>query len=386
MASIFAPFVLRRLGKHARYTCVTDHRQTQTLSAVTAFYPSDDYQLELVQVLFRHGERISDKEEIYKTDPYDEVFKGYGYGQLTKAGHRREYRIGQLLRQRYGDFLGDFNNSHVYAYSTNSDRTKMSLQLVLAGLYPPTARTSWSDKINWLPIPTYYDKDEDNFLTVYYTCDEYLKLYHQVPRLPEMQEKLKKYQSFYNALQKKTGADTSTPYSVYLIYCNVRAALSLDLPLPDWCSKEDYKILEELTTIALQSYTHTPSMKRTTAGLIIQEFLKNTNGEDGRKIYLYGAHDINVAVFTNAHNFSGIPDIPDYGSTVIFEKLRGKDNQVYIRMFLWTGVSETLMPLKLDNCQQTCLLSDYTNIVKGLLPDDFTKRCTSRKNISIPNT
>lgn len=78
----------------------------------------------------------------------------------------REYRIGTMLKERYGKFLGDiYRPSDVYAYSTDHDRTKMSLQLVLAGLYHPNPLQTWNQNLSWMPIPIYYMPEKiDNML------------------------------------------------------------------------------------------------------------------------------------------------------------------------------------------------------------------------------
>lgn len=61
-----------------------------------------------------------------------------------------------MLRQRYSTFFGRSHTyGSVYAYSTDVDRTKMSLQLVLAGIYPPTLTDS--GRIELSPIPAYYE-------------------------------------------------------------------------------------------------------------------------------------------------------------------------------------------------------------------------------------
>ena len=59
-----------------------------------------------------------------------------------------------MLRQRYSTFLGgSYKYGSVYAYSSDIDRTKMSLQLVLAGIYPPTLNDG--GYIQLFPIPTH---------------------------------------------------------------------------------------------------------------------------------------------------------------------------------------------------------------------------------------
>lgn len=62
-----------------------------------------------------------------------------------------------MLRQRYNHFLESiYRPRNIYAVSTDVDRTKMSLQLMLAGLYPPDARQMWNSDLPWLAIPTHY--------------------------------------------------------------------------------------------------------------------------------------------------------------------------------------------------------------------------------------
>lgn len=57
----------------------------------------------------------------------------------------------------------------------------------------------------------------------------------------------------------------------------------------------------------------------------------NVGDAKSRKIYLYGAHDTNIGALARS---LGIPNhqIPAYGSTIIFEKLRDKEGSVYVRV------------------------------------------------------
>ncbi|XP_016841023.1 venom acid phosphatase Acph-1-like isoform X2 [Nasonia vitripennis] len=97
-----------------------------------------------------------------------------GYGQLTNRGKLQEYRLGEMLRKRYTEFLnGTYNPENVYAYSSNFDRTKISLQLVLASLFPPTPELIWKKDLNWMPIPIHYlPKKLDPFFYSH-TCPKY---------------------------------------------------------------------------------------------------------------------------------------------------------------------------------------------------------------------
>lgn len=92
---------------------------------------------------------------------------------FIQIGKKLEYDIGLFLRDRYKNFLNDhYKAEEVYAYSTDIHRTKMSLQLVLAGLYPPTDLTIWNPNLMWSPIP--YNNVPAEF--------DILMKYHDFPR------------------------------------------------------------------------------------------------------------------------------------------------------------------------------------------------------------
>jgi len=94
-----------------------------------------DAKTKLVIEFIRHGARSP----IVKLD----FFKNLTWenpGELTEVGERQHYLLGRLRRQQYIEteqFLPEeFNSSLFYLYSTNFNRTQMSLQSYLLGLYP----------------------------------------------------------------------------------------------------------------------------------------------------------------------------------------------------------------------------------------------------------
>lgn len=84
-----------------------------------------------------------------------------------QAGKKRCYDIGTALRQRYDGFINaSYHYSVVEGTSSYLMRTKESLQLALAGLFPPTEELRWSQDLNWIPIGTFYDKREEDKVIV----------------------------------------------------------------------------------------------------------------------------------------------------------------------------------------------------------------------------
>lgn len=77
------------------------------------------------------------------------------------------YNLGKLLRVRYHTFLGDLYTSEIVdPTSTAYERTRMTILLVLAGLFPPAPSQKWHDSLNWSPIPYNYDKPSKDFVSI----------------------------------------------------------------------------------------------------------------------------------------------------------------------------------------------------------------------------
>lgn len=110
---------------------------------------------------------------------------------------------------------------------------------------------------------------------------------------------------------------------------------NMNFYLPYWYNpkvKEQFIAVEELIRDA---YVSTPELRKLGPGPLIKTFVENMNlngtFKNPRKIYLYSAHDTNIAMFTRAHSISEFR-YPPFGSAVILEKLRDEKNQVYVRV------------------------------------------------------
>lgn len=76
--------------------------------------------------------------------------------------------MGQYFRRRYNDLLGDrYSFKKVYVQSSDFDRTLMSAQANLAGLFAPNDGEKWHDEILWQPIPVHtMPRKLDNIIAI----------------------------------------------------------------------------------------------------------------------------------------------------------------------------------------------------------------------------
>ena len=97
-------------------------------------------------------------------------------------GKLEQYELGKWLRLTYGKFLPPkYSNFDISVRSTDVDRTLMSAESNLAGLYPPTESDSWFKDIKWQPIPIHtIPEKEDAVLAGHKSCPKYDQLYSEL--------------------------------------------------------------------------------------------------------------------------------------------------------------------------------------------------------------
>ncbi|EFN78071.1 Testicular acid phosphatase-like protein [Harpegnathos saltator] len=335
--------------------------------------------LELVQVLMRHGQRTPLLKEFYPKDIYNESsYEPWGISQLTNDGKMTEYRIGTMLRRRYDAFLGPlYHPRDVYAISTDLDRTKMSLQLALAGLYPPQGNQQWNPDLNWFGIPTNYMPGKVDLMRS--SCPSYAAALEEVKNTNEIRDKVAFYHDFFKFLSRKTGLTITEPMQVYELYNGLTAQKSMNLTLPEWCTDEVYRMMQELVLLEYDIRSYTTQLKRLNGGFLVKKFIDNMNPkikhDVKRKIYIYSGHEVNIAAFAKAHNITDNETLPDFGSTFVVEKLRDEHFNFYVRIFYWTGITQKLLLMKLKHCDDVCPMDIYLELMRDVIPSDEEATC-----------
>ncbi|OXU31396.1 hypothetical protein TSAR_005847 [Trichomalopsis sarcophagae] len=361
---------------------------------------TNDLTLQLVQVVFRHGARTPSRAEALRVNVTNSaIYWPEGHLQLTNVGKQQAYKLGTFLRKKYDQFLGPYNPQEYYALSTGYTRTMMSLQLALAGLFPPAIQDLWSNKLHWRPVPFYRNPiDLDITLAPHQTklCKD---LYHEtINNSIDFQRNLSKYTEFLENMENRTGFAFKKDFlynSVWTLYAiDYHASINhflnngqeketvtlienpfnfqkaMGLPLPDIYTQNDsvYATIREVSKLSVDGMSMTPQLNRLNGGTLVRQFIeninKNRNAARPKKMYLYCSHDGTLHAFSKAQDFEAFY-LPPFGSALIMEKYADSQKSEYLRMLAWDPANgEQVETVKIGNCDELCPFKDYLEIVK----------------------
>ncbi|PBC32120.1 Testicular acid phosphatase [Apis cerana cerana] len=337
--------------------------------------------MELYHV-FRHGEKVPHKEaQNYPNDPYrDYSYYPLGNGDLTNEGKLREYKIGKMLREHYNQYFGpDYWPEKIYARSTFIPRTQLSVQLVLAGLFPPSEKQTWNPDLPWIPTHSFFVPHKHDNLMFPYNCPKYKEEYNEFLKSNEAQNLLGKYKYVMNYLTERSGKVINTTSDILHFYNLLKEQGNQNLTLPKWTEAVYPALLKEIVALHFKLRSYTNTLKRLNGGLLIRKIVEDIKlyiagrlKPYDRKAFFFSGHEMNVAAVVRALELDE-PIIPLYGSTIILETLRDKKKNYYIRVLFWSG--EQLKYKTIPGCTELCPLYDFFGIVKDIIPNDDEYHC-----------
>lgn len=373
----------------------------------------DPLEVVFVTVIYRHGDRTP--VDVYPTDPYkDRSNWPVGFGQLTSRGKRMQYNLGRYLRNRYGALLGDeYDEKVIYVRSTDVDRTLMSAESNLAGLYPPKGDQLWKKDIPWQPIPVHtVQLGADNLLSSHSHCPRMTELIDDVLTSAEVTSINEKYQWLYDYLAQNINATVDNMKDVNYLFDTLFIETVYNKTLPLWTKKvypEKMRYLHDLS-FTLDTWTH--ELKRLRAGPLISNIVETyVNVSTGRfpgdaddhgaaaehklhrvrKMNMYSAHDTTLSSFLNGLGMFDPPIAPPYASCIMIELLAGPQSGDHFVRFYYRNETQVTSDaadradpqpylLQLPGCETTCPLERFEELTKPLRPRNWERECRSESD------
>ncbi|XP_022919671.1 venom acid phosphatase Acph-1-like [Onthophagus taurus] len=305
--------------RKTKFLCLFKNR-----NAIERLFNTDQKSLVLLHTIFRHGDRTPDQSSSYPSDPYkDHDYSPYGHGQLTNPGKLRAYKLGEFLRNRYGSFLGNFYvPEHIDAWASDFDRTKMTLQLVLAALYPPEDHQVWHQDVKWQPIPYISPpRDRDNIFLAFMCNKKALEEYDR--HVKEVRQDIfKPYEDIIKFVEEKSNLKITNPRVMFAIACTLGTQEAMGLELPAWTKSIWPNDIEEVAMKEFDVLVSNPTLKSLVIGNLFKKIIEDTQmkitGKSNRKIHIYSGHDFTVGLFLRVLDVFKSHH-PDFCAVVVLE-------------------------------------------------------------------
>ncbi|CAK8692788.1 unnamed protein product [Clavelina lepadiformis] len=352
-------------------------------------------QLVFANLLWRHGSRSPVTS--YPSDPYNgKPIWPQGPGQLTNVGMRQQHELGQYFRQRYNNFLSKhYKRSEIYVRSTDVDRTLMSAECNMAGLYPPSGRQKWNGtNTTWQPLPVHTVPEDTDLLLIYPAphCPKYFELLSEIYQSKIYKLLQAKYAPFLKEIANLT--QWNGKLSIMQAWIGVQDVLvlekSVNLPLPSWVTEERLAKLNEIAglDIAILFGGVNPGYrvkvaKAGGAGNLLKTIVHNIdsaiNGktESTYKIVAYSAHDTTLAALLIAVDAFDMTQ-PPLASSIMFEVYRmtsGNQPSYTVKTFYRNSVDHDPLPLSILGCDFECPFEEFKERIASITPDDPDKEC-----------
>ncbi|XP_061103051.1 lysosomal acid phosphatase [Conger conger] len=341
-------------------------------------------QLKFVTLVYRHGDRSPIK--AYPTDPYQESAWPQGFGQLTQVGMRQHFELGQTLKRRYKGFLNETYDRHqIVVRSTDCDRTLMSAEANLAGMYPPNGSQVFNPDLKWQPIPVHtVPLDEDRLLTFPLpNCPRFDVLLNETTKTETFLNMTNRYKDFIEMLRNKTGLKDASVESVWSVHDTLYCEKLHNKRPPHWVTSDVMEKLRKLKDFSFQvmfGVYKREEKSRLQGGVLLAQILKNitesavSGSKKQMKMMMYSAHDTTVVALQTALNvFSGRQ--PTYASCHIFELYKEDDGFFSVAMFFRNDSTKEPYPLTLPNCTQYCPLQDFLRLTNPVIPENWEAEC-----------
>uniref|UniRef100_A0A0N4ZMZ1 Prostatic acid phosphatase n=1 Tax=Parastrongyloides trichosuri TaxID=131310 RepID=A0A0N4ZMZ1_PARTI len=342
--------------------------------------------LQFVHAIWRHGDRTP--VVLIPTDTgNDEASWGIGLGELTKKGMLQQYNLGQWIQRRYNGYLHDeYSPFEVYVRSSDYNRTLMSAQANMAGLYKPNNQSQFLPGLQWNPIPVHtMPKEDDKELYDEIYCptikSESEAIYHKNDNITKLEEENKDFLTFLGNVTNLSKGPLPLK-DVWLVFDPLNAELhhEEEHTLPSWANESVVEKVTTLYDIASKYIYSTDTMIRLKAGPLFRDIMKrlkrkiNNQLDSREKLYVYSAHDTSVSAILASLGIT--PDVfPQYATMVLIE-LHKVNNDSIVKVFYKNITDvEDVFEYDIEGCPSPCSYDKLIESRGKYIPKKWKEEC-----------
>nr|XP_002130958.1 prostatic acid phosphatase-like [Ciona intestinalis] len=347
-----------------------------------------DEELVFSNLLWRHGARSAIHS--YKNDPFNQTMWPQGFGQLTQIGMHQHYELGSYLKQRYNTLLSRrYNRSEIYIRSTDFDRTLMSAESNMAGLFPPEGKQKWNGtNTSWQPVPIHtVPKILDSLLLApIITCPKLQQLHEKTYSSLEYIELQNKYTEFLKNISFWSGNDNVNLTSSWNVLDTLITEKTQGKTLPLWASDAVMDKLHEIAALDIlirfsgMNSKYREDIGRIVAGNLIKQIVTNINnsinGSESYKVIAYSAHDTTIgSLLVALDSFNN--RLPPFAACVMIEVYKDKSSsppEYIVRSYYRNSTGD---PIKLNilDCGFNCSLNEFVTKSQKMFPRGPAQDC-----------
>lgn len=323
--------------------------------------------LVFVSLITRHGDRA----------PFANIVNadykwGTSLSELTPIGMNQEYSLGKKLRKRYVMQFkllpGHYQNQSISVLSSHTNRTVVSAQSLLMGLYPAgtgPVLENGKPAINsgFQPIPIMTLSEDSKLIGFPY--EYYISvLKKNIYQSPVWLKKTKEVKPNFARWQEILGNKITGLNNIITVGDVLIVAKAHGKPLPKGLSQENANEIIEITDWGLAQQFKSQKVAYTLNGeltnKILGDLISASTGDSKYKMTYYSGHDLTLLGIMDT---LGVPldKAPGYASHIEFELY--KDNKNYYVKIRYNG---KYIKLPIMNEDDSCTLEALSNYITAI--------------------
>lgn len=325
--------------------------------------------LELVQVslVTRHGQRTP--EAPFPKDPWCSAeFWPEGWMQLTPEGAQQLKTLGEDLRRRYDSLLPlEYKKEEVLIRSTRTSRTLDSAVALTSGLYPNQTIAIYSQAMGC-----------DYVFYPHVNCSAFQAEERRIWISKELKQSEKDHESLFKWISSKVGKQITHFHDIQIVYTNLLIEEQRGMKHLDWVEAVYPEPLRTLTGMEIVQEAMTELSRRLRFGTMMVDVLEHAlkaGDENSRLLYVYSAHDVNVAGLLKVLKcYNNLP--PGFAAMLLFEVYKDTVTQEREIKFFYRNESKfNLERLYVPECGYSCSVTRLQLVLGPHLPKNLNEEC-----------